>query len=65
MKAKIIFRLEEEEEGEDEREEDNSSRCSLLAANLRLYSDLCLTFTNLRSGRSKEVTGHLAVANRY
>jgi hypothetical protein len=55
--AKTVFRV-EEEEVED-------SRGSLLAANVRLASDLCLTFSSLRSGRSKEVTGHLAVATRW
>jgi hypothetical protein len=57
-----ILRLEEEDDdGEDS---NRAASPSPLAANLRLVSDLCLTFTNLRSGRSKEVTGHLAIANR-
>jgi len=56
-KARILIRIEEEEVMED-------SRGSLLAANIRLASDLCFTFTSLRSGRSKEVSGHLAVSTR-
>jgi hypothetical protein len=56
--AKTILRL-EKEDGE------NKAASSLLAPNLHLASDLCLTFTSLRSGRSKEVTGHLAIGNRF